>query len=138
MTATKHHSADTYKVKDDCACDAPIVKATKNPIKLSFNNLEFEVDIQLSRQDAKAKGTRHVRQKIVKGASGYAMPGQTLYIMGSSGAGKTSLLNMLSDRISTRNGQRLSGDVMVNDGLKLDQHVFGNFGAYVMQDDILY
>ena len=32
------------------------------------------------------------RQKIVKGASGYAMPGTTLYIMGSSGAGKTSLL----------------------------------------------
>jgi ABC-type lipoprotein export system ATPase subunit len=28
------------------------------------------------------------------------MPGQTLFIMGASGAGKTSLLNLLSDRIS--------------------------------------
>jgi ABC-type lipoprotein export system ATPase subunit len=28
------------------------------------------------------------------------MPGQTLYIMGASGAGKTSLLNIISDRIS--------------------------------------
>jgi ABC-type multidrug transport system ATPase subunit len=58
--------------------------------------------------------------------------------MGSSGAGKTSLLNMLSDRISTKNGQTISGSVKINDKLKLDQYVFGNFGAYVMQDDILY
>jgi ABC-type multidrug transport system ATPase subunit len=36
----------------------------------------------------------------VKGVSGYALPGQTLYIMGSSGAGKTSLLNIISDRIA--------------------------------------
>jgi len=27
------------------------------------------------------------------------MPGQTLYIMGASGAGKTSLMNALADRI---------------------------------------
>ena len=31
--------------------------------------------------------------------SGYALPGQTLYIMGSSGAGKTSLMNALSNRL---------------------------------------
>lgn len=45
------------------------------------------------------------------------MPGETLYIMGSSGAGKTSLLNMLSDRIGTKEGQKLSGDIKVNDAL---------------------
>ena len=37
--------------------------------------------------------------KILKNCTGFANPGQTLYIMGSSGAGKTSLLNALSDRI---------------------------------------
>lgn len=58
--------------------------------------------------------------------------------MGSSGAGKTSLLNMLSDRISTKNGQTLKGEVKVNDTLVVNQKVFGKFGAYVMQDDILY
>jgi ABC-type multidrug transport system ATPase subunit len=35
------------------------------------------------------------------------MPGQTLYIMGASGAGKTSLLNILSDRINVNNGDLL-------------------------------
>ncbi len=60
------------------------------------------------------------RQKIVKGASGYAMPGTTLYIMGSSGAGKTSLLNMLSDRISLKNGASSSGKILINDKTELN------------------
>jgi ABC-type multidrug transport system ATPase subunit len=38
--------------------------------------------------------------EVLKNISGYANPGQTLYIMGSSGAGKTSLMNALSDRIN--------------------------------------
>lgn len=75
---------------------------------------------------------------IVKNATGYAHPGQTLYIMGSSGAGKTSLLNILSDRISLRGGAKVSGTVKINDSLVLTNKVFGSFGAYVMQDDILY
>jgi ABC-type multidrug transport system ATPase subunit len=58
--------------------------------------------------------------------------------MGSSGAGKTSLLNILSDRISNKNGQTITGKVMVNDSLPLNQSSFGQYGAYVMQDDILY
>jgi ABC-type multidrug transport system ATPase subunit len=73
-------------------------------VKLTFTNLEFEVNQILTKEEAKTRGVRSVRQKIVKGASGYALPGETLYIMGSSGAGKTSLLNMISDRISNRDG----------------------------------
>jgi ABC-type multidrug transport system ATPase subunit len=58
--------------------------------------------------------------------------------MGSSGAGKTSLLNILSDRVSSSGGKTIKGSVKVNDTLKLESMTFGNFGAYVMQDDILY
>lgn len=92
----------------------------------------------MSRREIKAQGIKVTRQKILKGVNGYAMPGQTLYIMGSSGAGKTSLLNMISDRISLRNGATSSGTVMINDKTKLTNSVFGNLAAYVMQDDILY
>jgi len=52
--------------------------------------------------------------------------------MGASGAGKTSLLNMLSDRISVRDGTFISGTVMVNDTIPLKQKFFGSIGAYVM------
>ncbi len=66
------------------------------------------------------------------------MPGESLFIMGASGAGKTSLLNMLSDRISEKNGQTVKGKVMINDTVPCKQNVFGSLAAYVMQDDILY
>ena len=55
--------------------------------------------------------------EIVKGANGYAIPGETLYIMGSSGAGKTSLLNLLSDRIKKSDSNSIEGQIMVNDSV---------------------
>lgn len=65
------------------------------------------------------------------------MPGETLFIMGSSGAGKTSLLNILSDRINLTNGARIKGRVMVNDTVELKGSRFGKIASYVMQDDVL-
>lgn len=53
--------------------------------------------------------------EVLKNISGYANPGQTLYIMGSSGAGKTSLMNALSDRININKTNMVTGNVMVND-----------------------
>ena len=35
--------------------------------------------------------------------------------MGASGAGKTSLLNILADRVKMKAGDRLSGEIMLND-----------------------
>lgn len=40
--------------------------------------------------------------------------------MGASGAGKTSLMNALSDRVSLENGAKLTGDIFMNDTTKLD------------------
>ena len=74
----------------------------------------------------------------MKEAAGFALPAETLYIMGSSGAGKTSLLNIISDRINAKNGSTLKRKVLVNNEVELDQEAFGSIGAYVMQDDILY
>ena len=57
--------------------------------------------------------------EILKSVSGYAIPGETLYIMGSSGAGKTSLLNMMSDRIKKRHDNHLDGKIMLNDTVQM-------------------
>ena len=54
---------------------------------------------------------------IVKDCSGYAAPGIASYIMGSSGAGKTSLLNILSDRVALINKAKLSGTIIFNDDI---------------------
>jgi ABC-type multidrug transport system ATPase subunit len=70
--------------------------------------------------------------------SGFAIPGETLFIMGSSGAGKTTLLNSLCDRVKKVSPNKFNGKVLINDSSELDSDNFGKYGAYVMQDDILF
>eukprot|EP00347_Sterkiella_histriomuscorum_P007150 403350075 len=115
-----------------------IAKVCKNPIKLTFEDVRFEVTIKLNKKESLKNGITNQKQEIIKGVSGYAMPGQTCYIMGSSGAGKTSLLNIFSDRVSHQKGTSLSGKVLINDTIPLTQSVFGSIAGYVMQDDILF
>ncbi|EFC38572.1 predicted protein [Naegleria gruberi] len=62
--------------------------------------------------------------------SGFVKPGEVLAIMGPSGAGKTSLLNILSQRVKASGGEILANG----------QHVgkaFKSISAFVQQDDVL-
>lgn len=64
--------------------------------------------------------------------SGFALPGEVLFIMGASGAGKTSLLNILSDRISTGKNAKVKGKILINDCVELKGPAFGALASYVM------
>ena len=108
------------------------------PMKLSWKNIKFEVEVLQNEQEVAATGQKFRRQMIVKDCSGYASPGVATYIMGSSGAGKTSLLNILSDRVVLINKATLSGTIVFNDDIPVNQDNFARYGAYVMQDDVLF
>jgi ABC-type multidrug transport system ATPase subunit len=56
--------------------------------------------------------------------------------MGASGAGKTSLLNILACRIDKSSTVSIEGKLLVN-GNSYDFTNFGDFANYVMQTDIL-
>jgi ABC-type multidrug transport system ATPase subunit len=56
--------------------------------------------------------------------------------MGASGAGKTSLLNILACRITPNRKVQISGSVLVN-MRPYTYETFGDFANYVMQNDIL-
>lgn len=58
--------------------------------------------------------------------------------MGSSGAGKTSLLNILADRVTSASKTWLSGNVLFNDEIPVNKESFQRYAAYVMQDDVLF
>ena len=58
--------------------------------------------------------------------------------MGASGAGKTSLMNALSDRITQSDRSILKGRIMLNDSVELSSKVFGAVAVYVMQDDCIF
>lgn len=76
---------------------------------------------------------------ILDNISGQIQSGESLAIMGSSGAGKTTFLNYLSKRFSSTTGlKKNSGEISfihndINQTLSLQQ-----LSGYVTQDDILY
>ncbi|CAN0565058.1 unnamed protein product [Ectocarpus sp. 12 AP-2014] len=79
-------------------------------------------------------GVKH----ILRGVSGAVESGQILAIIGSSGAGKTSLLDVLVGKISTgTKGLNVTGDVTVN-GKVMSKSFFLENAAYVPQEDRLW
>ena len=52
--------------------------------------------------------------------------------MGASGAGKTSLLNILSKRIPQTKNNMISGKQMFNDKVEVTDDNFGTLCGYVM------
>lgn len=103
-------------------------------MKLSWENVQFEAEVKTTKAERKKNpglpGTKTL--KIVKNVSGFAAPGQATFIMGSSGAGKTSLLNILADRVTSATRTRLSGNVLFNDAIPVNKDSFQKYAAYVM------
>lgn len=69
---------------------------------------------------------------ILEGLNGTAKPGEMMAILGTSGAGKTTFLNVLSGRVHGT----VHGSVRVN-GVLRDKS-FSKMSAYVCQDDLLF
>jgi len=72
-------------------------------------------------------------EKVVDCAAGMAEPGSLLAILGSSGAGKTSLLNALTFR--NMPGLEVTGHRFVNQEL-VDHNTLTRVSAYVQQEDL--
>ena len=80
------------------------IKLAASPIKVSFQDLSYCVKDRY----------------ILKNCTGYCLPGHTHYIMGATGAGKTSMLSAISGRLRLDNNHRLEGGrVMLNDQVEL-------------------
>ena len=91
------------------------LKNCKRPCKITWTDITYTVPVKNQSKFASYTGQQTIDHPVLKNVSGYALPGQTLFIMGASGAGKTSLLNIICDRINTnRKGVKFSGKVVIN------------------------
>jgi ABC-type multidrug transport system ATPase subunit len=78
----------------------------------------------------------NIKKEILRDITGIIPHGKVTAIMGASGAGKTSLLNIMACRIDKSSTVSISGQLLVN-GKPYDFNNFGDFANYVMQTDIL-
>ena len=75
-------------------------------------------------------------KKVLHNQTGFAKPKEMVAIMGASGSGKTSLLNVLAQRMGIIQNGIFSGSIKVNNE-PMTAKDFGKFAAFVQQDDIL-
>lgn len=107
-------SSGYFKLDDD---EAGKLMHEHIPATLIFENITYEVN----------------KKKILNGVTGIVHPGQVMAIMGASGAGKTSLLDILAKR--TKSGT-VGGEIYVN-GHVIPNSQYKKVIGYVDQEDTM-
>ncbi|KAK1311612.1 ABC transporter G family member 31 [Acorus calamus] len=83
-------------------------------------------------REMKAKGIPEKRLQLLSNVSGVFRPGVLTALVGSSGAGKTTLMDVLAGR---KTGGYIEGDIRIS-GYQKEQNTFARVSGYVEQSDI--
>ncbi|PUZ56872.1 hypothetical protein GQ55_5G378200 [Panicum hallii var. hallii] len=98
------------------------------PLSLTFENIRYSVDMPKAK---KSHGEMNDRFEILKGVSGSFRPGVLTALMGISGAGKTTLMDVLAGR---KTGGYTEGTITVS-GYPKKQETFSRVFGYYEQSD---
>ncbi|KAK9062893.1 hypothetical protein SSX86_020083 [Deinandra increscens subsp. villosa] len=99
------------------------------PLSLVFNHVNYSIDMPA---EMKAKGVEGGRLRLLKDVSGAFRPGILTALVGVSGAGKTTLMDVLAGR---KTGGCIQGSIFVS-GYPKNQATFARVSGYCEQNDI--
>lgn len=86
----------------DCAVEIESYSHIVNPVTVAFQDLRYSVpDPQHPKESL----------ELLKGITGFALPGSITALMGSSGAGKTTLMDVIAGR---KTGGKITGKILLN------------------------
>ena len=98
------------------------------PVSLAWRDINYYVTIVSGKGKQKTK----VEKQLLKGINGFSQPGTLTALMGSSGAGKTTLMDVIAGRKTVG---RITGDILVN-GRPKETKSFNRLTGYVEQQDL--
>ncbi|KAL8516358.1 hypothetical protein ACS0TY_014856 [Phlomoides rotata] len=99
------------------------------PLTITFHNVNYFVDMP---KEMSSRGIPETRLQLLSNVSGVFSPGVLTALMGSSGAGKTTLMDVLAGR---KTSGYIEGDIRIS-GYPKEQKTFARISGYVEQSDI--
>ncbi|XP_058074190.1 ABC transporter G family member 42-like [Magnolia sinica] len=99
------------------------------PLAMSFDEVNYYVDMPA---EMKEQGVTEDRLQLLRGVTGAFRPGVLTALMGVSGAGKTTLMDVLAGR---KTGGYIEGDIRIS-GFPKNQETFARISGYCEQTDI--
>ncbi|KAH6773057.1 pleiotropic drug resistance 6 [Perilla frutescens var. hirtella] len=99
------------------------------PLSLAFNHVNYYVDMPA---EMKTQGVEDERLQLLRDVSGAFRPGVLTALVGVSGAGKTTLMDVLAGR---KTGGYIEGAITVS-GFPKNQTTFARVSGYCEQNDI--
>ncbi|XP_022979248.1 ABC transporter G family member 35-like [Cucurbita maxima] len=100
-----------------------------SPLAMSFDTVNYFVDMP---PEMKEQGVTEDRLQLLRGVTGAFRPGVLTALMGVSGAGKTTLMDVLAGR---KTGGYIEGDIKIS-GFPKKQETFARISGYCEQNDI--
>ncbi|KAK9939886.1 hypothetical protein M0R45_016566 [Rubus argutus] len=99
------------------------------PLSLAFNHVNYYVDMPA---EMKTEGVEETRLQLLRDISGAFRPGILTALVGVSGAGKTTLMDVLAGR---KTGGYIEGSITIS-GYPKNQATFARVSGYCEQNDI--
>ncbi|KAK3411003.1 hypothetical protein EUGRSUZ_J03025 [Eucalyptus grandis] len=99
------------------------------PYSISFDELTYSIDMP---KEMKNQGVLEDKLVLLQDVSGAFRPGVLTALMGVSGAGKTTMMDVLAGR---KTGGYIKGDIKIS-GYPKDQDTFARISGYCEQNDI--
>uniref|UniRef100_K3WZK5 ABC transporter domain-containing protein n=2 Tax=Globisporangium ultimum (strain ATCC 200006 / CBS 805.95 / DAOM BR144) TaxID=431595 RepID=K3WZK5_GLOUD len=117
-------SSSTGSGSADLVLDVQTREKTFTPVTLAFKDLWYTVPLP--------SNPKHETIDLLKGINGYALPGTMTALMGSSGAGKTTLMDVIAGR---KTGGKIQGQILLN-GYEANDLAIRRSTGYCEQMDI--
>ncbi|WCJ41763.1 ABC transporter G family member 34 [Euphorbia peplus] len=127
LVATRAHNRSNDNVARNLSMKGMVMPF--RPLSLTFNHVNYSVDMPA---EMKAQGFEEDRLQLLQNVSGTFRPGNLTALVGVSGAGKTTLMDVLAGR---KTGGYIEGSIHIS-GYPKNQATFARISGYCEQNDI--